>query len=125
MFCVKSNRDTVSIIREDTDKCWGDVVEAGQAFTPLQTTVEFDLSRGLRPVRIIADGKELRLTASAMAKAFAGINANDISVDEEPKRFREELVWMQKTCGKTSSLGVVMKNFMNYPVLDERGGAHS
>ena len=118
MFSMKADGDMVSILREDPEGNWGDIVEAGKAFTPLQTTVEFDLSRGLRPVRIIANGKELRLTASAMAKAFVGINANDISVDEEPARFREELIWMQKSCGQTSSLGVVMKNLMNYPVLD-------
>lgn len=118
MFCVKADGDTMSVIRESPDEDWAKAVEAGRAFSPIQMTMEFDLSRGLRPVRIVSDGKELRITASAMAKAFAGINARNISNDECPARFREELVWMQKVCGNTSSLGVVMKTFMSYPVLD-------
>lgn len=118
MFCMKADGDTVSIIREDPDGDWADVVGAGKAFTPNQTTVEFDLSKGLRPLRIITGDKKVNITASSMAKAFAGINAKYIPVDAEPACFREKLVWMQETCGNTTSLGVVMKNLMNYPMLD-------
>lgn len=118
MFSVKANGDTVSVIREDPNGGWANVVEAGKAFTTNQTIVEFDLSRGLRPMRIITSGKEIRLTASAMAKAFASIDANDIPTDEGPARFREELVWMQKACGHRHSLGVVMRTLMSYPMID-------
>lgn len=118
LYRIEVEDETVSLIKEAVKRDWDEYLDIGGPIPVISSMLKFDTAHGLRILSVAFNGQEAKLTATNVERACTGINADEMKAAENAARFKEEMVWIQKAMGYTSSLAVAAKALHRYPVLD-------